>query len=335
MLILGLIMIVQVGLPRREPPPRFTVIRMLGNQETILGLGMLILLVVVGITNPRFLAKRNLISILQGHAYIAIAAIGMSMVIITGNIDVSVGSLIGLLAIISGRIVVNDNPIWVSWVAPIIISMLIQIGIGFMVAYLRIPSIVVTLGMLSILRGGLIIWTKGERVVDMPEGYHLAQDSWFGLPSSIWLMIICTIIAMLWLRYHSLGRSLYAVGGNSEAARLSGLSERRIIVQVFAIHGFFIGIAALLYATQLQIIQATPPPFLELTIITASVVGGVSILGGVGTTIGSTFAAVLLNMIRSSMIFINVSAFWLRAVQGILILVTVLADMLRRRRQQT
>ena len=116
--------------------------------------------------------------------------------------------------------------------------------------------------------------------------------------------------------------------------RLSGISREITTIKVFAIHGFFVGIASILFATQLSIIQSTVPPNLELTIITASVVGGVSILGGTGTVIGSTLAAILLAAIGSSLIFINISPYWLRMVQGILILATVLADLYRRSRQR-
>ncbi len=135
------------------------------------------------------------------------------------------------------------------------------------------------------------------------------------------------------MRYSATGRSFYAVGGNAEAARAAGLSPERTCVLVFALHGFFAGIAALLFATQLQVIQSTVPPNLELTVITASVIGGVSILGGTGTVIGSTLAAILFACIGSALIFLNVSAYWLRAVLGLLILATVLADMARRRRR--
>ena len=154
-----------------------------------------------------------------------------------------------------------------------------------------------------------------------------------GIAMAVWFMVILTIGAAIWMRYSATGRSIYAVGGNPEAARLSGINRSRTIVKVFAIHGFFTGIAAILFATQLSIIQSTVPPNLELTIITASVVGGVSILGGTGTVIGSTLAAILISAIGSALIFVNISAYWLRAVQGVLILLTVLADLWRRQRQ--
>ena len=304
------------------------------SQELVLLFAIIALFVVVGAINPRFVAERNLQSIFLGNAYIAVAAIGMSMVIISGNIDISVGALIGVLATISGTLAVNGVPIWLCWMIPVFVSIAFTTLLGVMVAYLRIPSIVVSLGFLSILKGGLIVATGGAWINKLPPGFHLAQMQPLGIPMPIWFMVVLTIGAAAWMRLSATGRSIYAVGGNAEAARLSGISHERTIVKVFAIHGLFAGIAGILFATQLSIIQSTVPPNLELTIITASVVGGVSILGGTGTVVGSTLAAILIAAIGSSLIFINVSPYWLRAVQGVLILLTVLADLWRRLRQR-
>lgn len=303
------------------------------SQEGILLVAIVVLFLAVGAYNPRFLSENNLASIFLGNAYIAVAAIGMSMVIISGNIDVSVGSLIGVLATIAGSVAVAGYPIWLSWLAPIVIGMAVNAFMGWLVAYLRIPSIVVSLGMLSILKGGLISVTAGAWINNLPEGFHLAQMRPFGVPMAVWFMVVLTALAAIWMRYSAFGRSIYAVGGNPEAARLVGIDRRRTVLIVFIIHGFFAGIAAVLFATQLSVIQSTVPPNLELTVITAAVVGGVSILGGTGTVIGSTLAAILIAAIGSSLIFINISPYWLRAVQGLLILLTVLADLARRKRR--
>src|SRR5262252_3910238 len=321
-----------VTLAGAEPNPRQR-LRVLASQEALLAIAVIGLAIAVGLYNPRFLAMRNLSDVLLGNAYIAVAAIGMSMVIVSGNIDISVGSLIGVLATVSGSLAVAGYPIVVSWLVPILLSIVVMLVIGFMVAYLRIPSIVVTLGMLSILKGGLISATGGKWISDLPEGYHLAQNELLGVPLPIYFMVGLTAAAALWMRYSAAGRAIYAVGGNAEAARLSGISRERTLMMVFGIHGMFVGIAAILFATQLSIIQSTVPPNLELSIITASVVGGVSILGGTGTVVGSTLAAVLIAAIGSSLIFIGISPYWLRAVQGTLILLTVLADLMRRRRR--
>ena len=309
-------------------------LRLLASQEAVLLLALAILFVGVGGYNPRFLAERNLETIFLGNAYVAVAAIGMSMVIISGNIDVSVGSLIGVLAVVSGSIAVAGWPIWLSWLVPVLLGMAATGLMGVLVAFLNIPSIVVTLGMLSILKGGLIMATGGAWIGNLPQGYALAQMEPLGIAMPIWFMTVLTVGAAFWMRYSGLGRSIYAVGGNAEAARLAGIDRRRVVVQTFLLHGCFVGIASVLFATQLSVIQSTVPPSLELTIITASVVGGVSILGGIGSVVGSTLAAILLAAIASSLIFLNVSPYWIRAVQGVLILVTVLADLWRRRRQQ-
>lgn len=307
--------------------------QMLGSQEMALAISIIALFIVVGSSSPRYVEGRNINSILQGNAYVAVAAIGMTMVIISGNIDISVGSLIGVLAVISGTLAVNGAPVWVAWLAPLVLGGVVGAVNGFFVAYLRIPAIVVTLGMMSILKGGLIIVTNGAWISGMPPEYFLSQMKPLDIPMPVYFMIVLTILAAVWMRYSAFGRSIYAVGGNADAARLSGINVRGVILRVFILNGVMIGISSVMYSTQLSIIQSTVPPNLELLIITASVVGGVSILGGTGTVIGSTLAAILLSAIGSALIFINVSAYWLRAVQGTLILVTVLIDMLRRRRQ--
>lgn len=302
------------------------------GQEAIILAAIVLLFIVVGAVNPRFLSGSNLTSIFSGNAYIAVAAIGMSLVIISGNIDVSVGSLIGVLATIAGTLAVNGYPIIVCWLAPLAVGIAVNAFVGILVAYVRIPSIVVTLGMLSVLKGGLISVTAGAWINNLPPDFMLAQFRLLGIPSPVYFMVVLTILAALWMRYSSFGRSIYAIGGNPDAARVTGIRIERATVGVFMIHGFFAGIAAVLFATQLQVIQSTVPPNLELTVITAAVVGGVSILGGTGTVIGATLAAILFAAIGSALIFTSVSAYWLRAVQGLLILATVLADMARRRR---
>jgi ribose/xylose/arabinose/galactoside ABC-type transport system permease subunit len=302
------------------------------GQELVIIAALVVLFVGVGLYNPRFLSSNNLNTIFAGNAYIAVAAIGMALVIMSGHIDVSVGSLIGVLATVAGTLAVKGYPVWIAWLVPVLLGILINALVGALVAYANIPSIVVTLGMLSILKGGLISVTNGEWISGMPASFFIAQWRWFGIPSSVYFMVVLTIIMAVWMRYSAFGRAIYAIGGNSEAARTAGIAIKPATVAVFAIHGFFAGLATLLFATQLQVIQSTVPPNLELTVITAAVIGGVSILGGTGTVIGSTLAAIFFAAIGSALIFVNVQAYWLRAVLGILILITVLADLARRRR---
>jgi len=316
--------------------------RLLGTQEALLLILLVVLFIGVGLNNNQFLAWNNVSDLFNVNAYIAVAAIGMSMIIITGNIDISVGAAIGVLVTLSGYVALGLDdaglPLPIvniaAWVVPVFGGMLIGAINGFFVAYLRIPAIVVTLGTFSILKGGLILVAGGNTLYDLPEGYSIAMDDLAGIPIAVWIMIVLTVVAFLWMRYSRTGRSQYAVGGNSEAARLSGLDTRRVLMTTFILSGVFTGIAAVMYATQFQTIQAVVTPGLELQVITASVVGGVSILGGVGTVIGSTLAAILIRFIGSALVFVNISPFWVKAILGVLILVTVLSDVVRRRRQE-
>ncbi|MDQ0394296.1 ABC transporter permease [Labrys monachus] len=302
------------------------------GQELVILAALLVLFAVVGTINPRYFSGNNLTTIFSGNAYVAVAAIGMALVIICGHIDVSVGSLIGVLATVAGTLATSHYPIWVAWLVPVLLGILINAFVGVLVAYANIPSIVVTLGMLSVLKGGLIWATNGAWITNLPPDFFIAQSRLFGVPAPIYFMVILTVIMAFWMSYSAFGRSIYAVGGNAEAARTAGIPAKPVTVAVFAIHGLFAGLATLLFATQLQVIQSTVPPNLELTVITAAVIGGVSILGGTGTVVGSTLAAILFAAISSALVFVGISAYWLRAVLGVLILITVLADMARRQR---
>src|SRR5882757_10450615 len=152
-------------------------LRLFASQEALLAFAIIGIAILVGLYNPRFLATRNLTDIVLGNAYIAIAAVGMSMVIISGNIDISVGALIGVLATISGSLAVAGAPIIVTWLAPLVIGVAVMAAQGAIIAYLRIPAIVVTLGMLSILKGGLISVPGGKWITDLPQNFHLADLS--------------------------------------------------------------------------------------------------------------------------------------------------------------
>ena len=310
---------------------RLRIVSVLG-QEVLLAAAIVFLFVVVGSISPRFLSQNSLTAIFVGNAYVAVAAIGMSLVIISGHIDVSIGALIGVLATVSGLVATSGHPVWMAWAVPVLLGGAINCALGLLIAYARVPSIIATLATLSILRGGLITLTGGAWISGLPAGFQLAQFRLFSVPSPVWFMIGMTILAALLMRHTAFGRSVYAVGSNAEAAEASGIGVRSTVVKVFTVHGLIGGVAAVLFATQLQVIQSTVPIGLELVVITASVVGGVSILGGIGTVVGSTLAAILFATIGSSLIFLDVSAYWLRAVQGVLILATVLADMARRQR---
>ncbi len=301
------------------------------QQETIIGAAIVGLMVLVSIVNPRFLDASNFADIASNTAYIAVAAVGMTMVIISGNIDISVGSILGVCATVAGELARNGVPVPAAFAAAILVGGLLGVVNGALVAYARIPAIVATLGMLSILRGGLILITQGRWIESLPETFFFSQRSTLGVPNPVWVMLIVVAAAAFLMRFHPWGRAIYAVGGNAESARLAGIDAQRVRFWVFVVNGLLVGLASVLYASKFTAIQSNAGQGFELAVISGTVVGGVSILGGVGSAIGALLGSLLISVIGTASVFLQVSPFWLQAVQGALILVTVLIDVIRRR----
>jgi ribose/xylose/arabinose/galactoside ABC-type transport system permease subunit len=304
----------------------------LDRQETVLALAALLVIAGVTLVNPGFFSGGNFVDIVQKCAYIAVAAIGTTLVILCGHIDISIGAAVGLCATVSGKMAVAGVPLPIVFLTAILVGGLIGLINGLLVAYARIPAIVVTLGTASILKGGLILVTGGRWIYGLPQGFDLSHQHWFGIPVPIFALVVLGVGFSLWLRYTMPGRKIYAVGGNAEAARLSGISERHVTLGVFTLNGLLVGVAAVLYATNFSSIQASVASGLELTVITAAVVGGVSILGGSGTVAGAILGAILLQIIGTAMVFLHVRAEWFQTIQGSLILLTILLDVFRRRK---
>ncbi|MBV8215484.1 MAG: hypothetical protein JOZ08_19910 [Verrucomicrobia bacterium] len=318
-----------------SPSPRSSLgnwLSWLNQQETVLVLTFVIVFIGVTLQNPGFAQPSNLVDILYNSSYIAVAAVGMTMVILCGHIDISVGAALGICATVAGQLAVAHQPMYL--VIPITILTGGAIGLlnGVLIAYGRIPAIVTTLGMASILKGGLILSTGGKWIYGLPPEFGISREYLLGMPVPIFAMVVFGVIFSVWLKFFATGREPYAVGGNVEAARLSGISERAVTIRVFFLNGLLVGVAAILYATNFTAIQSNVAPGFELTVITSAVIGGVSILGGTGTVIGALFGAILLQTIGTALVFLHIRAEWFQAVQGALILLTILLDVFRRRR---
>lgn len=297
--------------------------------------GLLILLVVLTVATwlyaPRFLSPFNVATVLASNTYIGIAALGMTLLIIIRHIDVSVGAIIGVSAIVACALAKAGYPLWISWTAPVLVGVFLSSINGALTTFGGVPSIVVTLGMLSILKGGTVSITNGTFITTLPPDFMIAHMKIWGINFSFLMLLALTAVTAWWMRYTRFGRSIYAVGSNPAAARAIGISERFVTLSVFAIHGAFAGVAGLLYGTQTQTLATIVPANVELGVIAAAVIGGVSIAGGVGSVVGATLATLLFAALASALIFLSVSAFWLKAFQGGLILATLLFEYLRRK----
>lgn len=306
--------------------------RFAGDYSREIGLAVLIAVIcaVVYWFKPNFLSPVNVSNVLRFNAYVGVAAIGMTMIIIMRHIDISIGAIVGVSAVVATSLARDGYSNAVAWTAPILVGMAISLVNGLLVTYGRIPAIVATLGTLSILKGGMIVVTGGEFVTGIPRDFMIATVRVFNVSITFWIMIALGIATAIWMRYSATGRAIYAIGGNAAAARATGINERRITLIVFAIHGAFGGLAGLFYGSQAQNLQSAVPANIELNIIAAAVIGGVSVMGGVGTVIGALMATMFFAFVNSALLFLSVSAFWVKAVQGVMILGTLMIDLAKR-----
>ncbi len=302
------------------------------NQEVLLSVFLVVLVAILTAFRPDFLSRQSVASMLLDSSHLIVAAVGMTLVIVAGGIDISVGSMLAMCAVIGGILARDGAPPEVAMVAMIATGTLLGFVNGALVVWGGIPSIIVSLGMLSVLRGGVVLLTGGSWIQNLPDGFYIGQRSVLGLPIPVLVAVVVLVAAALWMRYSPLGRQVYAVGANREAARLTGINVKRVQLMTFTVNGALVGLAALVFATRFSAIQTNAGVGFELQVITAAVVGGVSILGGVGTVLGAALGGLLLNVISKGMIFLRVSAYWLLAVQGALILLAVVVDIWRKRR---
>ena len=301
------------------------------GQEIVIACALVALFVVVSAINPRFLGANNVNTIVSGNAYIAVAAIGMSMIISTGHIDVSVGALIGVLATISGTLAVSGYPVWVAWTLPILIGAAINGVVGALVAYGRLPSIVVTLGMLSILRGGLVFVTGGAWINNLPPSFQLAQARLLGVPVPIWFMLVLTIAAFLWMRNTAFGRSLYAIGGNAEAARLAGVKVRSLRLIAFSLTGLGAAVGGLMYASRVASANPTQGGGLMLDAIAAVFLGMTMSEEGEPRVLATLVGVLILGMLDNGLTQLSVDSYVREILVGTIIVAAVAFSSFSRR----
>lgn len=318
---------------KRLPPFRLTRQREWG----VLGL-LLLTLAAVGLINPAFVAPGNLRDMLVAAVPTVIVACGLTFVIVLGEIDISVGSQMGLLATVMGLLA---SPTHAHWPVAAGVGLTLLLGTvlgltnGLLVTYGRMPSIIVTLGMMTVLHGVNLTFLNGQEITDMPLGLRVfGLGTVLAVPISVWTALAVALLAIGLARETPLGRRIYAAGSNPEAARLTGLSLPRLKIFAFTLTGFLTAIAAVVSVPRLGVIEPGIGLGFELLVVTCVVVGGTSISGGRGTIIGSVLAALLLGLVRPALIFLKLgeaAADWEKAIQGAFILAAVLADHLGRR----
>ncbi|MHA7276407.1 ABC transporter permease [Arthrobacter sp. Hz1] len=293
--------------------------------------GLLILGLALFIATPDFLTGPNLLNIGIQASVIAVLAFGLTFVIVAAGIDLSVGSVAALSAMGSAWIFSQGSmPGWVAVIGGLAIGTLSGAVSGYAVAFGRLPSFIATLAMLSIARGLTLVISDGRPIATAPEVSFLGGNLGV-IPMPIVVLVIAGLVAAFILNFTVMGRYMYAVGGNTEAARLSGVPVRKVLVTVFALSGLFAAVAGLLLSGRLDSAQPQAAAGYELDAIAAVVIGGASLAGGVGRITGTLVGALVLVVIRNGLNLLNVSSFWQQVVIGVVIAVAVGIDSLRRK----
>jgi ribose transport system permease protein len=300
---------------------------------------MLVLVVALTATTDTFLTATNVSNILRAFSWIAISAFGQCMVIITAGIDLSVGSVMGISGLAGAMLLVRGVPVPLAVAGGLLTGLLVGLLNGLMITKGKLPPFIATLGSMFIFRGLCYGLTGGWPVRELPQSFrNLGQTdvsiAGFGIPVPFLFALALAVITSLFLTRTMWGYRIYAVGGNETATRLSGISTDRVKILVYSLCGFLTAVGGILMTARLGVAAPTAANAYELDVIATVVVGGTSLMGGEGTILGVLLGAAFMQVLRNGLVLWGVSAYWLQAVQGLIIVSAIMLDQLRKRLQQ-
>ena len=305
-----------------------TVLRL---RELPVTIALIALVTVTYLANPLFLSPQGVKDLLLNSTIVIILAVGQALVIITRNVDLSVGSILGLVAFSTGTLfaALPGIPIFVVFLAGMALGALLGAVNGLLVTVAKVPALVITLGTLYIYRGLNNAWAGGTQYFagDRPDAFGaLSVDTVLGFPLITLIAVLVVAIVAIYMVGTRPGRDLYAIGSDPDAATLFGIPVARRVLLAFLANGVLAGIAGVLYASRFNSVGATTGTGLELDVVAAAVVGGVAIFGGSGTVVGAALGAILLTTITSALTALRVDKFWQQAIVGVLILAAIIID---------
>src|SRR6266508_569107 len=297
------------------------------KRELSAALAYAALLLLIGFIAPSFFSAANLRDLALNNAPVLLVAVGMTLVILVGEIDISVGSQFAVCSVAAGWLA--KSGVSMILLLPCVLAFGAAMGAfnGFLIGRVRLPSIIVTLAMLTAWRDGLRWITQGAWVENLPSNFQ-----WFGLGQTFgqWLIVVVALLVLIgfsWLlRNLGVGRAIYAVGSDAEAARLAGIEPGNVVFGVFVLTGALVGLAALLNAVRFAVVPSNAGIGLELKAVAAVVVGGAAITGGRGTLTGTLIGAALLGTVGTALTFAGINPFWEKAIQGAIILAALVSD---------
>lgn len=301
-------------------------------RETGIAVALVLVIIAATVANPTFLfSSDGFRDLLLTPSLLLLVAVGQAIVIITRNVDLSVGSIVGLTAYLTGRLFIDIDgiPVIAVFLAGVIVGGLLGAINGLLVAWAKVPALVITLGTMYIYRGINVAWTGSDRInaSDLPRDFRgLGTDQLLGIPILTIIAVIVLVAAAWYLRNIRGGREFYAIGSDPAAAHLYGLRVNRRIITAFVVSGALSGLAGVLYAARYGTVSSAAGFGWELQAIGAAVIGGVAISGGVGTVWGAAIGAFLLLTINRALPILGIDDFWQRAVVGALILGSIVLD---------
>lgn len=291
-------------------------------------LAVAIICIVLACVSDAFLTTNNLLNVLRQASLVFFMASGLTLVILTGRIDLSIGATVGLSACVAATVIKSTGSPWLGAVVAIGIGGLVGLGNGLMVTKLRIPSFIATYGMLWVAQGATYYYMSGQSVYGFPPGFRaLGSGYLLGVPIPIYLMLIFLLIGNFLIGRTTYGQQIYAIGANGVAARLSGIPVNSRLTLVFVLSGAMAGLASLIYLARLNSAEGDIGETLTLPTIAAVVIGGTSLFGGSGSLFGTFVGGLILTLILNGMNLLSVNANWQPLVTGVIILVAVWLDM--------
>jgi ribose/xylose/arabinose/galactoside ABC-type transport system permease subunit len=319
------------AIDERQKKPVVSVFKFILDQRTLLVL--IVLCALVGYLIPSFLTSKNILNVMRQVSITGIVAVGMTFVIITGGIDISVGSTVALSSVVVASALKQGLGIPAAITLALFSGVLVGLLNGTLVAYGRVLPFVATLGTMYVIRGLALIVTKGEAIWDLPKSFlTIGTGYWLGIPIPVIITLIVYLLGHFLLRNFTFGRYVLAVGGDEESARLCGVAVKRIKLYTYALCGFLAGLAGIVLAGRLGSGQPSTGVGYELVAIAAAVIGGNSLDGGRGTVIGTLIGAFILGVVSNALNLWGVASFWQTVISGCIVLIAVLADTLRKRR---
>lgn len=301
---------------------------------TVLGkygvyIALLVLFVTLSIASSSFLTVTNLFNILKQNSVYGILAVGMTFVIVTGGIDLSVGAIVAMAACFAASLAQDgtSTPILVAILVGLLIGVACGAFSGFFIAFANIPAFIATLATCTMARGIVYVFTDGRPVTGVSDAYkYIGRASWGVVPVAVILYVVFLLVGTFLLKYTKYGRHVFAIGGNKQAATVSGINVKRVEFLVYVISGFCAAFAGLLLSSRIQTGQPAGGNGYELDAITAAVIGGASLSGGKGSVFGSFIGILVVGILTNGLDLLNVSSYYQQIIKGAIILLAVLAD---------